>query len=294
MSAAPASIATGKAATDKAQILVEALPYIRSYRGQTVVVKIGGEALADPASRRVVAQDLSLLSLVGVRLVVVHGGGPQVSEAMRRAGVEPLFVSGLRVTDDVSMQIVQEVLIGAIGPALVADLCASGAKGVALSGMDGGTLKASAVEDSGVTLGRVGRIVEVDQALLVSLLEDGFTPVIASVAPDAEGRSLNVNADAAAAAVAGALSAAKLVYLTNVEGLYRDLGDAGSLISELHAGELDEIVLSLSDGMRPKMASALEALRAGVGKVHVLDGRVEHALLLEIFTDEGVGTQVLP
>jgi acetylglutamate kinase len=282
-------------ARDKASILVEALPYIRSYRGRTVVVKIGGAALDDAALSAVVADDLALLALVGIRLVVVHGGGPQVSAAMERVGLKPSFVGGLRVTDEESMTIVRQVLVGSINPDLVARLSGAGLSAVGLSGADGLLIGAAQTAGpQGEDLGRVGSVEVVRPQLIESLLDEGYTPVIASVAPDDNGAALNINADAVAGAIAANLPAAKLVYLTNVDGLYRDLGDSGSLISELKVGELQSMLPSLSEGMRPKAASAIEALKAGVDKVHILDGRVDHALLLEIFTEEGVGTQVLP
>jgi acetylglutamate kinase len=283
------AVAAGKAGT-----LIEALPYIRSYRGQTVVVKIGGEALDEAAKARVVAEDLALMALVGIRLVVVHGGGPQVSEAMQRAGISPKFVGGLRVTDDQSIELVRRVLIGSINADLVGRLSAAGLSAVGLSGGDGGLISAERTSGpAGEDIGRVGRVQSIDTQILSTLLEQGHTPVIASVAPGADGGPLNVNADEVAGAVAGALRAAKLVFLTNVEGLYRDLGDRGSMISELKVDELEAMVATLSDGMRPKASSAAGALRSGVGKVHILDGRTEHALLLEVFTDEGIGTQVI-
>jgi acetylglutamate kinase len=279
----------------KASILVEALPYIRSYRGQTVVVKIGGAALDDAALSAVVADDLALLALVGIRLVVVHGGGPQVTSAMEQVGLTPSFVGGLRVTDETSMEIVRRVLVGSINPDLVARLSGAGLNAVGLSGADGLLIGATRTTGpQGEDIGRVGSVDVVRPQLIESLLDQDYTPVIASVAPDPEGNALNINADAVAGAIAATLGAAKLVYLTNVDGLYRDLGDAGSLISELKAGELQEMLPGLSEGMRPKAASAIHALDADVDKVHILDGRVEHALLLEIFTEEGVGTQVLP
>lgn len=282
-------------ATSKATTLVEALPYIRSYRGQTVIVKIGGAALDDDRLATLVAEDLALMGLVGIRLVIVHGGGPQVSVAMTEAGIHPRFIGGLRVTDDASMEVVRRVLVGSINPDLVGRLCAAGLSAVGLSGGDGGLIRAARVGGpAGEDLGRVGRVEQVEAALLESLMDAGHTPVIASIAPDPGGIVLNVNADAVAGAVAGALGAAKLVYLTNVEGLYRDFGDAGSLVSELKRPELEEMAASLSEGMQPKAASAIGALMAGTKKVHILDGRVEHALLLEVFTDEGIGTQVLP
>jgi acetylglutamate kinase len=279
----------------KAQTLTEALPYIRNYRGETVVVKIGGAALDDAGLAEIVAEDLALLSFVGIRLVLVHGGGPQVSRAIAELGVESRFVGGLRVTDDVSMEVVRRVLVGSINADLVTRLTRSGVRAVGLAGSDGGLLRAERiVGPAGEELGRVGRIDAVDDDLVTSLLGAGYTPVIASVAPAVDGTPLNVNADAVAGAVAAAVDAVKLVYLTNVSGLYRDFGMQDSVVPELQVDELRALIPSLSDGMRPKAASAVEALDAGVNKVHVLDGRVEHALLLEIFTDEGIGTQVLP
>jgi len=283
-----------KSALAKAGVLTEALPYIRTYRGQTVVVKIGGQALDDPAKASIVAEDLALMALVGIELVVVHGGGPQVSEAMAQADIEPSFVAGLRVTDAKSMEIVKRVLVGSINSDLVTRLNAAGLSAVGLSGGDGGLVEVTTARGAdGEDLGYVGEVTAVDPALISSLLADGRTPVVASVAPDAGGVVHNVNADAAAGAIAAALGAAKLVYLTNVEGLYSDFGDRDSLVSELKVAELEAMLPGLSAGMRPKATSAVDALRAGVGKAHILDGRIEHALLVEVFTDEGIGTQVL-
>ncbi len=275
----------------KAATLTEALPYIRSWRGRTVVVKIGGAALDDPGLASVVADDIALLSLVGIHVVVVHGGGPQVTTAMRRAGIEPTFVDGLRVTDEAAMDIVRGVLAGVINPDLVARLSAAGIAAVGLDGADGGLLLG---EVASAELGRVGSITHIEAGVVLSLIGAGFTPVVASIALDRSGSPLNVNADSVAGALAAALHAEKLVILTNVDGLYRDLGDAGSLVSELKSDELAEMLAELSAGMRPKAQAAVDTLRAGVEKVHILDGRVPHALLLEIFTDEGSGTQVLP
>lgn len=278
----------------KAATLAQALPYIKTYRGNVVVVKVGGAACDDPRLAGLLAEDLALLGLVGLRLVVVHGGGPQISAAMRRAGIEPEFRAGLRVTSDATMDVVQQVLLGTINSDLVRRLNEAGLPAVGLSGLDGATLQAKrAAGAGGADIGRVGEIVSAQPALLHALLDAGYTPVVASVAPDANAVTLNVNADEAAAAIAAAVGAAKLVYVTNVEGLYSDFGDETSLISEIKAGDLAELVPSLSTGMRPKASAALAALEGGVPKVHILDGRVEHALLLEVFTDEGVGTQVV-
>ena len=281
-------------AAAKAQTLIDALPFIRSYRDRIVVVKLGGESLDDPVLAAKVADDLALLVLVGVQVVVVHGGGPQISRAMETAGVVPRFSDGLRVTDDASMEVVQQVLIGQINAGLVGRLNQVGIGAVGVSGMDAGFMWAQKrLGDGGDDLGRVGDVVEVKPLYLLSLLAQGFTPVIASVAPSDDGTTLNVNADAAAAAIASGLEAEKLIFVTNVEGLYADLGDSDSLISELKGDDLAMMLPGLSDGMRPKAKAALDAIRGGVRKVHILDGRDEHALLLEIFTSDGIGTQVL-
>jgi acetylglutamate kinase len=281
--------------TEKAATLAEALPYIRAHGGETFVVKLGGAALNDDRIAPLVARDLSLLSSVGIKLVVVHGGGPQVSEAMRDSGLQPAFVEGLRVTDDAAMEVVRRVLVGSINSTLVGLLSAAGLCAVGLMGTDGDLLVCGRRTGSrGEDLGRVGTILETRPRLVVDLLERGYVPVAASIAPDGDGGFLNLNADEVAAALACAVGASKLVYLTNVEGLYSDFGDETSLISELQLGELEVMIPKLSAGMRPKAESAATALRRGVGKVHFLDGGVEHALLLEVFTDLGIGTQVLP
>jgi acetylglutamate kinase len=281
-------------ATEKAAILVEALPYIRTYRGEIVVVKLGGEAVDDDAQASLVADDIALMTLVGIRVVVVHGGGPQISAALAEAGVESRFVSGLRVTTSETIDVVRRVLVGSINPELVARLNSVGVAAVGISGGDGNLIVTEPAEGpNGEDLGRVGRVASIDISLLHSLLDQSYTPVVASIAPGTDGGPTNVNADEVAGAIAGAMGAAKLVYLTNVEGLYRDLGDAGSLVSELKASDLKAMLGSLSSGMAPKATSIVDALEAGVGKAHILDGRIAHALLLEVFTDEGIGTQVL-
>jgi acetylglutamate kinase len=258
-------------------------------------VKIGGQALEDEQLASSVAEDLALMSLVGIRLLVVHGGGPQVSAAMKEAGIEPRFIGGLRVTDEATIEVAQRVLVGSINGGLVGRLNAAGLSAVGVTGGDGATVTvARTTGPQGEDLGYVGRIESVQVGLLNALLGQDYTPVLASIAPDGSGAPHNVNADAVAGAVAVALDAAKLVFLTNVEGLYRDLGDSGSLVSETKASELRTMLASLSEGMRPKVSAALDALDGGVGKTHILDGRVRHALLLEVFTDQGIGTQVLP
>jgi acetylglutamate kinase len=281
--------------TFKVSVLSEALPYIRTYRGKTVVVKLGGEAIDNDHSATLLAEDLALLALVGIRLVVVHGGGPQVSRAMSKAGITPKFVGGLRVTDVDSIDMVRQVLIGSLNSEIVSRLCGAGLKAVGLSGADAALFEAERqTGPEGEDLGRVGRILAVRSELVETLLHNGYTPVVASVAAGADSTFYNINADSAASALAAALNAAKLIYLTNVEGLYMDLGDSESLLSGLQLEDLVLMMPGLSDGMRPKAEGAIEALTAGVGKVHILDGRTDHALLLEIFTSHGIGTQVLP
>lgn len=281
-------------AAAKAGVLVEALPFMRAYRGRIVVVKIGGRALEDPALARVVAEDIALLSMVGLRVVVVHGGGPQISEAMNESGIERSFVGGLRVTDEPTMEVVRRVLIGTINADLVARLGNAGVAAVGVSAADGRVLVGvKKTGSNGEDLGRVGAVASVGTDLLQNLLEHDYVPVLSSVAVDHDGRPLNVNADEVASAVAIALGAAKLVYLTNVEGLYGDLKTADSLMSEVKVDELAAMTDRLADGMKPKASSAVSALAGGVEKVHILDGRLQHALLLEIFTEEGIGTQVL-
>jgi acetylglutamate kinase len=278
----------------KARTLVEALPYIRSYRGEVAVVKIGGAALSEPRLAQILAEDLVLLSYVGVRVIVVHGGGAQISKAMSSSGAEARFVGGMRVTDDAAMEQVQRVLMGSVNTELVGRLNSAGATAVGLSGVDGAVMTAQRMTaDDGSDLGRVGRVTDVNGPFLESLLDLGYLPVLASIATSSEHTTLNVNADVVAAAVAAATKARKLIYVTDVAGIYRDFHVKDSLVSEIKADELEALVSSLDGGMRPKALSAIEAVRAGVSKVHMIDGRVEHALLLEIFTDAGVGTEVL-
>lgn len=280
------------AAKDKAQTLSEALPYLRNYRDAIFVLKVGGEIVEDPERASLLAHDIALMSLVGIRIVVVHGGGPQVSRAMEQAGVEPKFKDGLRVTDAVALELVMQVLIGSINPRISQLLTQAGAPAFGMSGFHAGTViaeAASAVPE----LGFVGRVAEVDTTALRALISTGFIPVVAPVAVDDDGGFLNVNADEVAGAIAAAFGASKLVFLSNTEGIYRDLTDGDSLISELNVADLRKLLPSLTTGMRPKAAAALAALDGGVPKVHILDGRVEHALLLEVFTEEGIGTQVV-
>ncbi len=282
-------------AATTAQVLIEALPYMQHFAGQTVVVKYGGNALsgtehADPLD--VFAQDIVMLRTVGIRPVVVHGGGPQINAMLDRLGVKSEFRDGRRVTDDATMQVVRMVLTGEVNPSLVSAITSRGGRAVGLSGADDGMIS---VVQRDPALGFVGDVTGVRTAVLEQLLDDGCIPVIATIGVDASGQTYNINADSVAAAVAGALGAAKLLYLTDIEGLRRDVNDAKSLISKLSATELRGLLGdgTIAGGMIPKAESCLEAVELGVPAVHILDGRVAHVTIIELFTDSGIGTMVL-
>jgi acetylglutamate kinase len=298
-STAGADEARVAAAQGKAAVLREALPWITRFHGQTVVIKYGGNAMVDDELKRSFAADVALLHFVGLRPVVVHGGGPQISSLAGQLGVESTFVGGLRVTDDAMMDVVRMSLLGQVNPELVGLVQAAGAPAVGVAGTDAGLLRVRpAVGPAGEDLGRVGEVEHVDTTYLTELLDDGFLPVVATVGRDAAGHERNVNADLAAGAVAAALGASKLVYLTDVPGLYEHFGDPEreTLMSEVTADRLRAMLDAdeLHAGMRPKIRSIVTALGAGVPQAHILDGRVLHAVLIEIFTDEGVGTMVTP
>lgn len=278
---------------EKARILVEALPWISRFRGKTVVVKVGGRAMDDAALRRALAEDLILLSWVGLQLVVVHGGGPQVDAMLDRLGIAARFTSGLRITDEETLPVVEMVLSGAVGKELVRVIGEQGGKAVGLTGKDGGLViarKVDAVGPDRVDPGLVGEVVAVDPTVLRRLGSE-FIPVIAPIAMTEAGVTLNINADPFAARLAVALGAEKLVLLTDVPGV-KDA--TGALIPTLGAARARELIAGgvVAGGMIPKVENALHALEAGVKKVHIIDGRMEHALLLEIFTDRGVGTEL--
>jgi acetylglutamate kinase len=277
----------------KAGILAEALPYIREFSGRTVVIKYGGSAMEDPALAELFAQDVVLMRLVGMNPVVVHGGGPQISDLMRRLGKEPEFVDGLRVTDAETVDIVRMALVGKVNREIVASLNQHGSYAVGLSGEDAGLITVEARDER---LGFVGDVRRIDPSILSRLIREELIPVVATVGVDEAGQAYNVNADTVAGAIAEALTAEKLVYLTNVTGLYRDLADEGSLISHIDVAGLGALVDSggASEGMIPKLRSCLDALKGGVARAHILDGRIPHALLLEFFTREGIGTMVAP
>ncbi len=277
----------------KAGILAEALPYIREFSGKTVVIKYGGSAMEDPALADLFAQDVVLMRLVGMNPVVVHGGGPQISELMRRLGKEPEFVDGLRVTDAETVDIVRMALVGKVNREIVASVNRHGSYAVGLSGEDAGLITVGPRDER---LGFVGDVRRIAPAIVERLIREELIPIVATIGVDDAGQAYNVNADAVAGAVAEALTAEKLVYLTNVTGLYRDFADEGSLVSRIDVPGLEELVDrgDASEGMIPKLRSCVDALKAGVSRAHILDGRIPHALLLEFFTREGVGTMVVP
>ncbi len=281
--------AAGRAAT-----LVEALPFIRRFAGKVVVVKYGGNALAGTSDHDAVdvfARDIVLMRLVGMRPVVVHGGGPQISDLMSRLGKETEFRNGLRVTDAETVDIARMVLIGQVNPQIVTAINVHGDYAVGVSGEDGGLIRAEARDPE---LGFVGDVVSINPAVLNRLIEEEFIPVVATVGTDVNGQAYNINADTVAGEVAVALGAEKLVYLTDVEGLRRDLDDAESLIRQTNPAELEALMAdgTIAGGMIPKVTSCVDAVRNGVRRAHILDGRIEHVLLLELLTVEGIGTMV--
>jgi acetylglutamate kinase len=286
------------AATAKAATLIEALPWLDRFHGETVVIKYGGHAMTEEDLRAGFAQDLVFLRYAGLRPVVVHGGGPQVTEHLDRLGIESVFTAGLRVTTAETIDVVRMVLAGKVNKDIVRLINRYGAFAVGLSGEDANLFtaerKLAVVDDEPVDIGLVGEIVETDPGAVRALIADGRIPVVSSVARGAAGEVYNVNADTAAAALAVALGAAKLVVLTDVAGLYRDWPASTEMICQLGAAELAQLLPTLSAGMIPKMEACLAAVRGGVPQAHVLDGRLKHAVLLEIFTDSGIGTMVVP
>ena len=282
----------------KAGVLVEALPWLERFHGKTVVVKYGGHAMTDDVLRTAFAEDVVFLRYAGIRVVVVHGGGPQINAHLDRLGIDQVFTGGLRVTTPETMDVVRMVLVGQVQREIVGLLNQHGPFAVGISGEDARLFtaerRAAVVDGEQIDIGLVGDVVEVDAGIVSDLLGDGRIPVVSSVSRSEDGGVYNVNADTAAAALAVALQAEKLVVLTDVEGLYADYPASTDLISSLRADELDQLLPSLAEGMVPKMEACLRAVRGGVRSAHVLDGRVAHSLLLEIFTDSGVGTMVLP
>ncbi len=285
-------------ALPKAAALVEALPWLKRFSGRTIVVKYGGNAMTSPELQQAFAEDVVFLRYAGVRVVVVHGGGPQITAHLDRLGLDSEFRGGLRVTTPDTMQVVRMVLVGQVNSDVVSLINTHGPFAVGLSGEDASLFTAerrdAVVDGEQVDVGNVGEVVDVQPQIVHALLDEAKVPVVATVARGLDGELYNVNADTAAAALAVALGAEKLVVLTDVEGLYSDWPASDEVISEIRADALGALLPSLSSGMVPKMQACLAAVRGGVPGAHVLDGRVAHSLLLELFTDEGVGTMVLP
>lgn len=287
-----------KALIDKARVLHEALPYLRRFHGRTFVIKYGGHAMVAPQLKDSFAKDVVLLRYIGIHVVVVHGGGPQVTKMLEKFDVPSRFVNGLRVTDDASMAVVEMVLAGSVNQDIVSLICRHGGRAVGLSGKDDGFIladKMPPVRDqhgNEVDLGRVGEVRSVSPDVILELMRAGFIPVIAPIGVDDDGQSLNLNADTVAGKVAEALRAEKLILLTDVEGVR---GPDGTLLSSLAAGEARTLIEQrvIDGGMIPKVECALDAIAGGVRKAHILDGRIEHAVLLEIFTDTGIGTEIV-
>ncbi|MET7276590.1 acetylglutamate kinase [Kribbella sp. NPDC005582] len=287
-----------EAAVEKVAVLTEALPWLKQFHGKTIVVKYGGNAMVDDKLKQAFAEDIVFLRYAGVRVVVVHGGGPQISEMLGRLGIDSEFRGGLRVTTPEAMDVVGMVLVGKVGRELVSLLNAHGPFAVGMSGEDAGLFTAerrgAMIDGESVDIGLVGDVVHVRPEAVVDLIDAGRIPVVSTIAPDEDGQAHNVNADTAAAALASALGAEKLVVLTDVAGLYRNWPDSEEIITQIDTTELAELLPSLSSGMVPKMEACLRAVQDGVSRATVIDGRVPHSLLLEIFTDAGSGTQVIP
>ena len=282
----PAAVAT-------AEVLIEALPFLREFRGRTIVVKYGGNAMTDPALAASFAADIVLLHSVGIRVVVVHGGGPQIGELLDRLGKSSEFRDGLRVTDAETLDVARMVLVGKVNRDIVASINVHGPLAVGLSGEDGGLITANLRDPA---LGFVGDVADVNPALVESLLTENLIPVVSTIGADIHGQSYNINADTVAGALAGALQAEKVIYLTDIVGLLRDVDDPTSLIASTTPGEIADLIADgvLSGGMIPKIDACLEAIEAGVAAAHMLDGRVPHVVLLELFTKAGVGTMITP
>ncbi|MBE6669076.1 MAG: acetylglutamate kinase [Ruminococcaceae bacterium] len=273
----------------RAEILTQALPYIQKYNNKIIVVKYGGNAMINDELKNSVMEDIVLLSLIGIKVVLVHGGGPEISDMLTRVGKKSEFVNGLRVTDKETAEIVQMVLAGKINKSLVGLIQSIGGKAVGICGMDGGLIKAEKLDEA---LGYVGKITEVNTALIEDILMKGYIPVISTVGYDDSGNAYNINADTAAAKIASELKAESLISMTDIVGILRDKDDPSTLISKINVSDTPQLVRQgiISGGMIPKVECCTEAIRRGVNKVFIIDGRVPHAILIEILTDEGIGT----
>lgn len=279
---------------DKAQVLIEALPYIQRFNRKIIVVKYGGSAMVDEALKRQVIEDVTLLKLVGFKPIIVHGGGKEISRWVGKVGMEPQFINGLRITDTDTMEVV-EMVLGKVNKSLVQLVEELGVRAIGISGKDGGLLKADKKLSGGEDIGFVGEVKKVNAEILYDLLEKDFLPIVCPVGLDDEYNTYNINADDAACAIARAVEAEKLAFLTDIEGVYKDPGDPKSLISELRIDEAQELMNEgyIGGGMLPKLQNCIDAIENGVSRVHILDGRIPHCLLLEIFTNRGIGTAIL-
>jgi len=282
-------------AIEKATILVEALPYIKKFHGKTVVIKYGGNAMINEELKSAVINDLILLQLVGMHPVIVHGGGPEINDLLDRLQIEAHFVNGLRVTDEATMKVVEMVLIGKVNTDIVSHINKSGGRAIGLSGKDDNLLYCHPLAQE-YDLGFVGEVEKVNSELLLSVMKDGYIPVVAPVGVGDGGQSYNVNADYAASKIAAALGAEKLVLLTNVKGLYAGNDDKENILSQISGEEAARMIAegTIAGGMIPKVKCCLEALEGGVSSTHIIDGRQEHSILLELLTNEGIGTMVTP
>ena len=278
----------------KAEVLIEALPYIQRFNRKIIVVKYGGSAMVDEELKKHVIQDVTLLKLVGFKPIIVHGGGKEISKWVGKVGMEPVFINGLRKTDEATMEIA-EMVLNKVNKSLVTLVQELGVNAVGISGKDGGLLKVEKKYSNGEDIGFVGEITEVNPQILYDLLEKDFLPIICPVGMDAEYNSYNINADDAACAIAKAVKAEKLAFLTDIEGVYKDPKDKDTLISELRVSEARELIGDgfIGGGMLPKLNNCIDAIENGVSRVHILDGRIAHCLLLEIFTTSGIGTAIL-
>ena len=279
---------------EKAAVLVEALPYIQKFNRKVIVVKYGGSAMVDEQLKKSVISDVTLLKLVGFKPIIVHGGGKEISKWVGKVGKEAQFINGLRVTDEETMEIA-EMVLGRVNKSLVTMVEELGVKAVGISGKDGGLLKVKKKYKAGKDIGYVGEITDVDPNILYDLMEKDFLPIICPVGLDDEFNTYNINADDAACAIARAVGANKLAFLTDIEGLYRDFEDKSSLISEITVKEAKELIAggTIGGGMLPKLSNCIDAIEAGVSRVHIIDGRIPHSILMEIFSDRGVGTAIL-
>lgn len=279
---------------EKANVLIEALPYIQRFNRKIIVVKYGGSAMADEELKRKVIADVVLLKLVGFKPIIVHGGGKEISRWVQKVGMKPQFVNGLRVTDSETMELA-EMVLNKVNKELVCHVQELGVKGAGISGKDGGLLKVKKRYADGEDIGFVGEITEVNPEILLDLIEKDFLPIICPIGLDDEFNTYNINADDAACAIAKAVGAEKLAFLTDIEGVYRDKDDPSTLISEISVSEAKELINSgyIGGGMLPKLGNCIDAVENGVSRVHILDGRIPHFLLLEIFTNKGIGTAII-